>query len=67
MQRLHTTVSEGLTIFATEIPTNDSALILFADLVAAGHADGAPIGLFMREFSGVRAFRSWRMRIEVFE
>ena len=58
VKRLHTAVSEGLTIFATEIPTRDSALILFTDPVAAGHADGAPIGPFMREFSGVKVFQA---------
>jgi len=55
---LRTTTSQGATVFADEVPTSDSALILFTDPVAAGHADGAPIGIFMHAFSGVQVFQA---------
>ena len=57
VNRLKTTTSRHATIFATEVPTTDHALILFTDPVAAAHADAAPIGVFMDEFSGVRIFQ----------
>jgi hypothetical protein len=45
-------------IFAPEQPTDDRALLLFTDPVAAARADGKPIGVFMRDFSGVQIFEA---------
>ena len=59
---LHTTTSKAVQVFATEVPTSDSALILFTDPIAAARADGAPIGPFMHEFSGVRIFQALENR-----
>jgi hypothetical protein len=58
MSRLHTTTSDSAIIFAPEVPTSDRALILFTDSEAAARADGAPIGVFARSFSGVQIFQA---------
>jgi hypothetical protein len=49
---LQTTSSDGAMLFAGELPTPDNAAI------AAAHAEGAPIGTFMREFPGVPIFQA---------
>jgi hypothetical protein len=55
---LRSTSSDGATLFANEVQTADHALILFTDAVAAAHAEGAPIGIFMRQFSGIQIFQA---------
>jgi hypothetical protein len=58
VKRLGTTDVQKAMVFAPEVPRADHDLFLFTDPVAAARAEGAPIGVFASEFSGVRIFQA---------
>ncbi len=55
---LNTAMSESAMVFAQEVPSTDNALVLFTDPIAAARAEGAPLGVMVRNFSGVRIFEA---------
>ena len=58
VKQLGATRMQSGMVFAPEVPRADHDLFLFTNPIAAACAEGAPIGTFASEFSGVRIFQA---------